>query len=162
MATVQQFGNPANFNTTPATRANGDASALEVDSTGNLKVTVGSFYSNQMTVLTSSSGNVANASAVATLAATAAKTTWITGFEITAGGATASAVVVSTVVGVLGGTMSYIFAAPAGATVGATPLVVMFDNPIPGSAVNTAIVVTLPALGAGNTNAAVVAHGFVI
>jgi hypothetical protein len=37
---------------------------------------------------------------------------------------------------------------------------VNFNPPIPAASVNTAIVVTLPSLGAGNTNAAVVTHGF--
>jgi hypothetical protein len=65
-----------------------------------------------------------------------------------------------TVVGTLGGTLTYVFAVPAGATVGAAPLVVQFSQPIPANGQNVAIVVTLPALGAGNTNAAVCAHGF--
>lgn len=108
----------------------------------------------------SSSGNVANASAVATLAAVAGKTTFISGFEITGAGATAAAVVIATVTGLLGGTASYIVAAPAGATAPLTTLAVVFNPPLPASALNTAIVVTLPALGLGNTNAAVVAHGY--
>lgn len=112
------------------------------------------------TMLSASSGNVANASAAATLAAAAAKTTYITGFVVTAGGATAAALVDVTVTGLVGGTATFTFAAPAGAAVGATPLVVMFTKPIPASAVNTAIVVTLPALGAGNTKATVNAFGF--
>jgi hypothetical protein len=34
--------------------------------------------------------------------------------------------------------------------------------PVPATAVNTAIVVTVPSLGAGNTNAAVTAFGFYV
>jgi len=109
---------------------------------------------------TVSSGNVANASAAATLAAVAAKTNYLAGFEITAGGATGAALVSATITGLAGGTATYTFGAPAGATVAATPLVVWFPTPLPASAVNTAIVVTLPALGAGNTNATVVVHGY--
>lgn len=112
------------------------------------------------TPLTASSGNVAAASAVATLAKAAAKTTYITGFEITAGGATGAALVTATVVGTITGTLSYTYAAPAGVTLGAVPLIVQFSTPIPASAVNTDIVVTLPSLGTGNTNATVVAHGY--
>jgi hypothetical protein len=115
---------------------------------------------NFLTPVTASSANQANANAVATLPAVAGKTAWITGFELTAGGATAAALVTATVAGILGGTLNYTFAFPAGAAVGATPLVVEFPRPIPASAVNTAIVVTLPAGGAGNTNATAVAHGF--
>lgn len=109
-----------------------------------------------------SSGNVANAAAVATLPGVAGKTTYITGFEITGAGATATAVVSVTVAGVVSGTMTYTHAAVAGATLLNTPLIVEFAVPIPASADNTAIVVTVPALGVGNTNSTVVAHGYQI
>lgn len=112
------------------------------------------------TALTSSSGNVAAATATATLAGAAAATTYISGFEITGAGATAASVVVATVTGVIGGTMSHVIAVPAGVAVGITPLIVEFNPPLPASAANTAIVVSVPSLGAGNTNAAVVAHGY--
>jgi|SRR5215471_4222199 len=112
------------------------------------------------TPITASSGNVANASAVATLAAAAGKTTYINGFILTASGATAGLPVVATVTGVITGTLSFIFTFPAGVLVGASPLSVHFSQPIPASAVNTAIVVTLPAGGSGNTNAAADAYGF--
>jgi hypothetical protein len=112
--------------------------------------------------ITAASGNVANASAVATLAGVAAKTTYLTGFEITAAGATAAAVVSVTVTGLAGGTATYTFAAPAGATLIAQPLLIEFVPPLQSSAVNTAIVVTLPALGLGNTNATVNAHGYTL
>lgn len=107
-----------------------------------------------------SSGNVANASAAATLAASLQQFNYLMGFEITAGGATAGACVNATVTGLLGGTQTYVFCTPTGATLGATPLVVEFAPPLPSAAFNTAIVVTLPALGAGNTNAAVSIHGY--
>ncbi len=112
------------------------------------------------TPLNSSSGNVAAASAVGTLAAAAGRLNFCTGFEITGAGATAASVVVATLAGILGGTQSYIVTVPAGATVGINPLVVEFSKPLPASAVNTAIVLTLPSLGAGNTNAAVCLHGY--
>lgn len=106
------------------------------------------------------SGNVANGSAVATLAAKAGYVTHISGFEITGAGATAAANVVATLTGLLGGTRSYIVVAPAGVNAPLQPLVVSFAEPLPASDENTAIVVTLPALGAGNTHACVNAHGF--
>lgn len=112
------------------------------------------------TPIEAQSGNVANAAAVATLAAVAGKTTYIHGFQITAAGATAGLPVVVTVAGLLGGTQSFIFTFPAGALVGATPLNINFGRPLPASAVNTPIVVTCPAGGAGNTNAAATAQGF--
>jgi len=114
----------------------------------------------EQTQIIGASGNVANAAAVATLAAVAGKTTYIDGFVITGTGATAAGVVEATLTGLLGGTMTFIIAVPAGVNTGLTPLVVNFPKPLPASAVDTAIVLTLPALGSGNTNAAVNAHGF--
>lgn len=110
--------------------------------------------------VTAASGNVANGSAAATLAAVVAKTTYITGFQCTASGATTGLAVNLTVVGVITGTMTYTFVFPAGVLVAATPLNVSFPTPIQASATNTAIVVTLPAGGTGNTNAACSAQGF--
>lgn len=106
-----------------------------------------------------SSGVVSNANAVATLAAAAGKTTYITGFSLSALGATAAANVTATITG-LKNQLNFEFAFPVGATVAATPLTVTFPEPIPASSVNTAIVVTLPAAGAGNTVAIANAYGF--
>jgi hypothetical protein len=117
-------------------------------------------YPGAATAITASSANQANANAVATLAAVSGKTTYITGFALTASGATAASVVTATVAGVITGTMNFTFVAPAGVTAQATPLVVNFPQPVPASATNTTIVVTLPALGSGNTNATAAAWGF--
>ena len=117
-------------------------------------------YPATATAITAASGNVANASAAATLAGASSKTTYITGFQITAGGATAASIVSATVTGTITGTMTYSFVVPAGVTTAATPLIVTLPKPVPASATNTAIVVTLPALGSGNTNATVNAQGY--
>ncbi len=106
------------------------------------------------------SGDVANAAAVATIPAVASQTAYITGFEVWAGGATAAILVDVTIAGLLGGSQTFPFAAPAGAALAANPLVFNFDQPLPASAANTAITVTLPALGAGNAKAAVYAKGY--
>lgn len=106
------------------------------------------------------SGNVANSAATATLAGTATTTVYISGFTCTPGGATAAALVDLTVTGTLGGTLTYTAGAPAGAAVAGTPVNVNFNPPHPASAVNTNIVVSMPALGTGNTKAACVATGF--
>lgn len=106
------------------------------------------------------SGNVANAIAAATLAAAVGKTTYITGFTVTGAGATAGLPVLVTVTGTLGGTHTHVYAAVAGALLANTPLIVRFTMPIPASDVNTAIVVTVPALGTGNTHSTVVATGY--
>jgi hypothetical protein len=112
------------------------------------------------TPISASSGNVANASAIATLAGATAKTTYISGFRCDASGATAGLAVSLTVVGLLGGTQTYEFTFPSGVAVGATPVFQTFNPPYPASSTATAIVVTLPAGGAGNTNATCNAQGF--
>ena len=105
------------------------------------------------------SGIVGAATATATLPNAIGKTTWITGFEATAAGATAAAVVIITVAGIAV-PKHYVFTAPAGVTTAAAPLVVEFTKPIPASAQNIAITVSMPTLGAGNTAAAITAHGY--
>jgi hypothetical protein len=110
--------------------------------------------------VTASSGNVANATATATLAATTGMQWSVTGLEITAGGCTAATMVSASVTGLYGGTVTYAFGCPLGAAVPAVPLVVNFNPPLDAAAVGGAIVLTLPALGSGNTNAAVAIHGY--
>jgi hypothetical protein len=121
---------------------------------------VGAPYLEGATALIAGSGNVANASAAATLTGTATTTVYITGFEVTGSGSTAGLPVTVTVAGLLGGTRSYTYSFVAGVLVANVPLVVAFYPALPASAINTAIVVTCPAGGAGNTNNTVVAHGF--
>jgi hypothetical protein len=116
--------------------------------------------SGAVTQVTGSSGNVANATATASLPAVAGKTNFLTGFQCTATGATGALVVNVTVTGLVTGTATYTFVFPAGVTVQATSLIVSFVTPVKASAVNTAIVVTLPAGGTGNTNAAVNVQGY--
>lgn len=112
------------------------------------------------TKITGASGNVAAAIATATLAAVAGKTTYITGFAVTGAGATAGLPVIVAVTGTITGTLSFIAVAAVGALVANQPLVVTFPTPVPASAANTAIVVTVPSLGVGNTHSAAVAYGF--
>lgn len=118
-----------------------------------------SLYPATATSVISASGNVANATASATLAGVAAKTTYISGFEVTGAGATVGLPVVVTVTG-LTTTLSYIYSAIAGALLANTPLLVAFSPPLPASGVSTSIVVSCPPLGLGNTNNAVVARGY--
>lgn len=106
------------------------------------------------------SGNVAAATAAATIPAVPGRTCFITGFEVTSAGATGASVVLVTVTGIAGGTLNYVLSVVAGATLGNAPLQIEFPAPVPASAVNTAIVVTAPTLGAGNTNCVVNAHGY--
>ena len=106
-----------------------------------------------------SSAEVANASAVATLPAVTGQTGFITGAEVYVGGATAGALVDLSITGLLGGTQVFPVSAPAGVALAGSPLILKFAPPIPASAVNTAIVATLPALGVGNVKALVVLIG---
>lgn len=132
-----------------------------IDNKGNLIVaTAAQPYATEQVALIAGSGNVANAIASATLTPAATVTAFLAGFEITGAGATAALPVTVTVAGLLGGTRHYTYIFAAGATTTNTPLIVVFNPPLPAAAVNTAIVVTCPAGGAGNTNNTVVAHGF--
>ena len=112
------------------------------------------------TPLVNSSGNVANAAAVATLNAVAGKTTYCTGFSITGTGATAGLPVVVTLAGLVGGTASFVYAAAAGALVANTPLIVNFPTPLPAFSAASIILLTCPALGAGNTNNCATIYGY--
>jgi hypothetical protein len=96
------------------------------------------------------------AAVVATLPASAIATTYICGFVMSSGGTTAALVGNATVTGTLGGTLNFTY---VDVSAGQGLLGVAFPQCIPGSAVNTAIVVTMPAGGAG-TVAAVSAWGY--
>lgn len=109
-----------------------------------------------------SSGNVAAATAAATLAGAVGVTTYLLGFEVTGAGATAGLPVTVTVTGLLGGTASYTYVAVAGALLANTPLIRNFPIPLPASATNTSIVVSCPTLGSGATTNAVVAYGYTV
>lgn len=102
-------------------------------------------------------GNVSN---VATLAAAVGKFTYICGFAATAAGATAALNVTVQIAGAIGGNFHYTFTFPIGAVVPAQPIIVTFNPPLQSNALNTAITVTLPAGGAGNTDASCCAWGF--
>lgn len=116
-------------------------------------------YSN-ITYVTASSGTVAAGVATATIAAVAGKTAYITGFTITSTGSTAAAVVAPTITGLISGTATFAYASVAGVTLANQPLTVPFYPAIPASAPGVAIAVALPSLGAGSTNATVVATGY--
>lgn len=112
------------------------------------------------TPIAASSGNQTNATAAATLPGAAGKTTYLTAFHATGSGSTLGLCVSVTVTGVVGGPLTYTYSFPIGILLGAAPLIVPFDPPLPASAQNQAITVSMPAGGLGNTNASVVATGF--
>lgn len=155
-------GNTGAYNSTPPSCTAGRWCALQTDVNGNLKISSGtSGYPTGATPVASSS-NGANTTVTTGLGGVAGKTTYITGFEITGSGATAGSVIYATVTGTIAGVgnLVYAIAVPTGVTAGITPLVVEFPLPIPASAQNTGIFVSVPAFGAGNTNVAVSVHGF--
>lgn len=116
-------------------------------------------YPSGATPVNSFPANGANSSVVATLPAAAGKTTYLTGVDISYGGATAAALGGLTLGGLLNGNPAYIVPVPAGAALGGQ-MSLRFPVPIPASAANTAITATLSALGAGNAAAMVAAYGF--
>jgi hypothetical protein len=95
-----------------------------------------------------------------TLPATAGKITYCTGFTVTGGGATGASNIAVTLTQTASNNLNYVIVVPAGATTSITPLVVTFNPPVPASAPNTGIILTVPSFGAGNTNAAAEIHGF--
>ena len=108
------------------------------------------------------SGNVANATAAATLVAGgASKRTWLTKLTVTGAGATAASVIAVTITGLTGGTRTYNLVIPAGVTTSIVPLELDWGDGFPASADNTAISVSVPAAGTGNTNMAVNMFGYV-
>lgn len=112
------------------------------------------------TPVAAGSGVVANAIGAATIPAVVGKTAYITGFDINGAGATAALVVNPTVAGIISGTRTFAYGAVAGAGLMNAPLSVRFCPPIPAAALNQAITVSCPALGAGNVNNCVNAYGF--
>lgn len=110
--------------------------------------------------ITASSGNVSAAPATATLAAAVGKVTYLCGMMVTSSGSTGAAVVNGTITNTVSGTMTFTYATVAGVTLGNTPLVVPFTPCISAAAPNTTIPVSLPSLGAGNTNTTVSAWGY--
>ena len=149
---------PDKLNTSPR-----DGSAIERFrdmGDGTFAVAMVALPAGYSQMVNATSGNVANAVATATMAAVAGQTNYIGGFSITGAGATAALVVLAALTGLSGGTINYVYVASAGAMVGNPTMVVNFPSPIPASAVNTAVSLSLPALGIGNTNAVVTIYGF--
>jgi hypothetical protein len=111
------------------------------------------------TQVSATSGDVANASAQACLAAHVGAVTYITSFSITGDGSTAGSVVAATL-NTIGGNLTYDVTFPAGVSTQITPVIVNFITPIPAGAANTATCITLAAGGTGNLHAAVNITGF--
>lgn len=155
--TVKQTLNSANA-------PDGSKYVTLTDGAGNLSSASSGSYPTPteagVTFLNSSSGNVAAATATATLAAAAGKTTYVSGWSFSGGGATVGSIVNGTISGLIGGTQTISIAVPTGATLGCNSLDQNYNPAIPASAANTAIVFSVPSLGAGNTNATLSIWGY--
>lgn len=113
-----------------------------------------------ITKVAATSGNVANAAAAASIPAVAGRLNYITGFSVTSTGSTAAAAVVISVTGLTPSPMTFTYNTVAGATLGNPQFHYEFPQPMPASAVNTAIQVSCAALGAGNTNTVTNVFGY--
>lgn len=108
-----------------------------------------------------SSGNLSNAEAIATLPGAPNLLTYITSFQCTSTGSDIVLGVTITVAGVVGGTQSYAFNTGDNKIAG-DQMIIPYSYPLPASAENTPIVVSMPANGVGNTHASCSAQGFQI
>lgn len=151
---------PQNFAARTALNPNGGGVGfLNLDADGRLLVSTETSVASG--TVAAFSANEADAVAVAILPAVAGKTNSLSGFMLSGTGATAAGTVVATITGLQGGTLSVPVAVPAGVDAQVGPITVNLTQPIPASAADTAIEISLPALGAGSTNAAVAIWGTV-
>lgn len=106
-------------------------------------------------------GIVANTAMAATMPAVPGWINVLEGYDMTGTGATAAQTIDVTTTGLLVNAAQRL-AIPAGATVNApnTAWSVRFPHGRRASAANTAVVVNVPAFGAGNTGAAINLHGY--
>jgi len=144
--------------------SNRDLRTVQVDGSGNVidytqNINVAPGPGGRVDV-SCSTGNVAAAVATCTMPATTGKTTYVTGFDISGSGATVGSVVTCTLTNTNSGTMSYTFAATAGALLADTPVSKDFKTPLKATASNTAPVLSCPSLGTGNTNMTINAYGY--
>lgn len=134
--------------------------ALMMDAKGRLCIDEPPYPSGATPVTGSATGTTGVVTA--TLPAVAAKTTYICGFLYQGTNATAATNTSVTITGVINGTMIFGYPTIAlGVTIpNPGPLLMSFRQCVPGSAVNTAVAVNGPALGAGATLATVAAWGY--
>lgn len=121
------------------------------------------FVAGAVCVPVTASATGTTAAVAATLPAVAGKTTYLCGFYYTGTNATAANTATAvTVTGTIGGTMTFGF--PTLAAAATTPNTIPIDEGfipcVAASAINTAIAVNGPALGAGATQATITAWGY--
>jgi hypothetical protein len=132
----------------------------DVPSLSTSEVFAASSYPTGATALNATSGDNGAQINTATIAKATGKTTYISGFEVWATGATSAAKVDVTVSDGTW-TLTYPLNVPATSTaIQLQPLTIRYNPPLQASATNTDITVTCPSLGTGNTNCCVNATGF--
>jgi hypothetical protein len=104
----------------------------------------------------------ANAVCTATFPAAVGKTNYVQGVVLSTGGATVGLLASVTLAGLSGGTITLPLSIPTGPLLGCGPHVIPFPRAMRGVAPNTAVSVSIPALGAGNTSASATLIGFVV
>jgi hypothetical protein len=112
------------------------------------------------TAAVDTSGNVANAVAAATIPAIAGKIAHLTGLRVEGLGATAGSTKTATVTGVADDALAYPVVVVAGVAVANALVSKRFPVGLPAPDDETDIVVSCPALGAGNTHNLVTIFGF--
>jgi len=125
----------------------------------NGSVTVNPYPQNAIPI-TGNSGNVANSLAFASIPAVAGKTSYICGFHFSSSGSTAAAIVLGGIGNIVGGGGTFVVTSVAGATLKNPDTIVTYTPCIPANAPNTAVTASVPALGAGNTNASIYCWGY--
>jgi hypothetical protein len=110
------------------------------------------------------SATAAASASNASLPAVAGKTNWIEGFDLSGCAATTGSTIAVTITGLAGGTMTFSVAIQGTVTnpaFGGNGIYsVRFPEPLPASAVNTAITVNVPSFGGGSTAQSCCAYGF--
>jgi hypothetical protein len=112
--------------------------------------------------LANSTNATSHGQITASLAATTGKVNYIEGFDVTYSGTTTATNFCVTVTGTTN-TLNYSNVCLAGANAAGNAqggIFIRFPTPIPASATNTAITVTVPDLGSGNANVSATIYGF--
>jgi len=114
------------------------------------------------TAVSATSGDVAAATATATIAApsVAGASNYLCGFDMRGTGATSATTVALTITGLVGGTMTFQVLVVAGATTATPSLTVQFPVCLKGTP-DTAVVVSMPTFGTGALHAMINAWGYV-
>ncbi len=145
--------------------------ATDVGSTGISQTTPGTSNNVVVTSLVTPASETSNAAATgiaSAIPAVAGKYSYIAGLMISGLGATSASVIVCNITNVLSSnassnTWQFWINIPAGVTVpinGGVPIILTFNPPLQGKAVNTQVQCNVPSFGAGNTQQQVAVWGY--